>query len=77
MTIESIFNTFAEFEQDLREIYTTYKRYSDRQLAKVKHLATWQDMSSVVTEDQQYRMSLFLDEKLVPEVEKGEVCNHF
>lgn len=74
MNLEDIFKTFSKFEQDLKQIYVTYKKYSDRQLADVEDLVEWRDLISIVTDDQQYRMSLFLDNKVVPEEEKGEVC---
>lgn len=74
MPVETLFNTFPKFEKDLKQIFGTYKYFSDRQLAKVPHLVSWQDLTSIVTEDQQYRMSVFLSNKLVPENEQGDVC---
>lgn len=70
--MQEICATLPQYENDLKSIYEKYKDFTDRHLSST-NLATWHDLSSIISEDQQFKMSIHLDEHLVPEMEKGKV----
>lgn len=77
MSKQEIFATLPQYAEELKSIFNKYKQCSDQHLSTL-NLATWNDCSSIINENQQYQMSIHLDEHLVPENEKGQVCSkHF
>ncbi|XP_062560460.1 uncharacterized protein LOC134224843 isoform X2 [Armigeres subalbatus] len=71
--IKDILDTYAEYTEELTQIFNRYKGYSERHLRSVKDLVNWEEVSSIFTDEQQYAMALFLDEQLVPLDQKGQV----
>nr|XP_029717285.1 uncharacterized protein LOC115260497 [Aedes albopictus] len=69
---DSILSTYDVHKNELIAIFSKYRDYSDRQLRSVTSLVTWDEVSSVFSDDQQYAMGIFLEEELVPMEQKGQ-----
>lgn len=69
---DDILKTYPHYEQELSSLFNRFKSFPPRHFRRFD-LVDWGSVCGIFTEDQQYCMSLFLDEQLVPDTEKGMV----
>ncbi|XP_055547993.1 uncharacterized protein LOC129731767 [Wyeomyia smithii] len=70
LPIDFIESTYEKYKLELRELFDKYMKYG-RHLSKIVDILEWYQISNIFTDEQKYRMSLYLEEKLLTEQEKG------